>query len=53
MSELSGRTVAEALYNGELEAELRRIRQIEYHFGMDSGRKECMTMVEKKWPINI
>ena len=53
MSELSGQTVAEAFYNGELEAELRRIGQVEYRFRMDSDREECMTMVEKERRMNI
>ena len=48
MSQLSGQTVAEAFYNGELEAELWRIGQVKYRFRMDLDREECMTMVEKE-----
>lgn len=45
--ELSGHTVAEAFYNGELESELRRIGKLDYRLKRDSDRDSCMEMVEK------
>ena len=46
--ELTPAIVAESFYNGEIEAELRRVGLLEHHFRLDSDRQECMRMLEIK-----
>lgn len=46
-AELSPHLVGEAFYNGELEAELRRINMIDYRFKKDNDREGCMETIEE------
>lgn len=46
-TELNPHIVGEAFYNGELEAELRRIEKLDYKFKVDSDREQCMEVVEE------
>ena len=39
--------VADAFYNGELEAELRRVGMIDYRFKVDADREKCMDVLEE------
>ena len=45
--ELSPHVVGEAFYNGETEAELRRIKRADFKFKKDSDRDNCMEMIEE------
>ena len=52
-TELSPHTVAEAFYTGEIEADLRRVGNIEYPFRYDSDREVCMDDIEKRRRKNL
>lgn len=47
-AELTPHLAAQLFYNGEVEAELRRVGLLEYRFKLDSDREECMHMLESK-----
>lgn len=51
-TEISPEVSADAFYNGELEAELRRIEK-EYRFKKDSDREKCMEMIEEHRRQNL
>ena len=45
-AEFTPRIIADAFYNGEVEAELRCLDRIDYLFKKDSDREDCMEMIE-------
>ena len=44
---------ANAFYNGELEAEMRRIGKLDYLFKYDHDREKSMQMIEKHRRENL
>ena len=42
----------ELFYNGEVEAELRRLDRLDYRFKLDSDREKCMKMIDQLRRVN-